>query len=532
MRIASLAVFALFILCLAPWFVTYYNQVVNTDIAYLTTASERLLNGEKMSEAYYDTNPPLSIILSSPSIFLSQTLNIEIYHAIKIYHLSILLFFTLLSALMLRNITTLTTEQKTLLLLGFLSAGTLITAYDFGQRDHLLGLSLFALFVLQYKKTYKIETNTIIKALTLITASIFILLKPHFGLIPLLMFIHRGIIQKRANVCFDTDFIALSVAAIAYIVIMFSYFGDFINTILPDVFDLYLSQSNADARFSTIATMTICAVILAALIIITGTKHKMIVLLSTISVLSFVPAIIQAKGWFYHALPAYMFMGSVLAFLILTVITKVISGKKQQPDSFSRILSLALSAGLVFYIPSALSKTKNIEFTHEKYQKSALAKVISDCKKQHGSCPFYVMHNIINLPHELALYSGQKHASRFPVPWFMAPLIAYKYGDDKNEERTEEIKHYENKYYAMIIEDFEKYDPQLIFVANLENPFDDGKFNLKEYVETSAPDTFDRVLNQYEFVKTIEIKQTNYFYQPYPGDEYIKYDMYKKRDEI
>ncbi len=527
-RLASYAVFTLFVLCLLPWFSTYYNQVVNTDIAYLTTASERLLDGQKMSEAYYDTNPPLSIILSVPSIWISQTFGVELFHAIKIYHLLILAFCTLLSAMLIKNIKTLKVEEKTLALMGFLSAATFMTAYDFGQRDHLLGLSLFSLFILQYKQTYKIKTGKIVKLLTLTTASAFILLKPHFGLIPLFMFVYRAVKQKRITVFLDIDFIALSLAAIAYIAIILTYFGDFTATILPDVIDLYLVQSSENARFSSLSTMIICAVILAALIMLTGVKNHMIILLAIVSVISFIPAIIQAKGWFYHALPAYMLMGAALALLIRSSIIKIIGGKQERSDAFPRILSLILSAGIVFYVPSAISQTKNPTFTHEKYQNTALVDLIKNCEQQSGQCPFYVMHNIINLPHELSLYSGQEHASRFPVPWFMAPLIAFNYDPANTHLTQEDVKRFENKYEKMMIEDFKKYDPQLIFVANLENPFGDGKFNLKEYIENYGSEEFINILGNYERDQSIKIKQTDYFYQPYPGDEYIKYDVYKK----
>lgn len=504
-----LIAFLCIIASLLPWAITQFTNAINTDIAFLTLSAKRMLQGLSMSEGYFDTNPPLSIIVQTPAVLLSK-LGIQLHHATNIYFIFLLGLSTAASAALLKRIPNLTAANRYIILSCFLVTATLKTGYDFGQKDHILALALFPLVLLQILITKKITINAALFWLILVTGSSLILLKPHYGLIPAAIFIHRIITQKRINIFLDKDFLALATAALTYIGTIFILFPDFINVILPDILKYYASDISLSVIESVIILMVIAAIPLIIYTLFLNKEHTLIPVFSSVAVLCLIPVLLQGKGWAYHAIPSNIFMVCAYGMLINTSISKV-----SNIQILGFLFTIVLLLVMIFQDTTKPSAIK----THEQLQSSQLAQILKNCEQP---CSFLMLHDMINIPHELSMYTDRAHASRFPIMWFIPHFI-----NPENKVGLTE----QQKYTNMVVEDFTRWQPTIIFVAHFPYPSREGEmFNYRDYFIQTEP-KFNAIWAGYNLEKSINVDRIDYMERKKPNEDLIRYDIYRKKTE-
>ncbi len=516
--------FALLMLSLLPWFSNYIAQVVNVDIAYLTLSAGRLLNGEMMSSAYYDTNPPLSIIVQIPPALLSKITPIPLYYSISIYIFTLLTLSTVATYFLLKKTPDISANQRWLMIAAFITANTVMAGYDFGQKDHILAIALIPLVLMQILITMDIKVNSILKWSVLLAGGLLILLKPHYGLVPAAIFLHRMIYQRRINIFKDPDFLCLTAMAIAYISIIYIFFEDFITVILPDIIIFYATDISSDIVALGAATAILPIICAAISLFIFKDLSKIIPSLFLISTLCIIPFIMQGKGWLYQLLPAGIIFTTAFIILFERFMRCILSDFKTAslPLTFLSIISMAIYGGI----------TPPNKPSHKEYKALEFTKIINECT---DNCSFLILHDMINMPHELSIYTGQPHASRFPIMWFAPLLINAQDALDNGKTpllTQKEIDKYTLKYTNMIAQDFRKYNPDIIFIGNFPSPTEDGKlFNFRDYLLENNP-KFKNIWNNYNFERTISIDRIEYMGQKKPNEKLINYDIYRKKSEV
>ena len=507
---------------------SFLTYAINVDIAFLTLSAERLLSGEAMSEAYYDTNLPLSIIVQIPPVLMSSTLDIPLHHATSIY-IFILLGLSLFSTnLLLKKFDDLSIEQRVIILSVFLVMNTIKPGYDFGQKDHILGLALFPLVLAQILITKRIEFNKILKISVLLAGAFLILLKPHYGVVPAAIFLHRMIYQKRFTVFLDIDFICLAGMAIGYVCAIFILFPDFIAVILPDILQYYASDISPNVVQIGIILMVQALVPLALCQMFLKKAHPLISVFSLMAAICFIPFIMQGKGWAYHAIPADIFMyssfGLFIHFLANHALTTIKIKKNKNLLSFTLVMLLV--AAMVIKETQSMPKLP----THKEYINSDLAKIINSCT---GSCSFFLFNEMINIAPELSIYTKQPHASRFPVLWFLPDLLHAQKMIDKDEfflpMSQTELNKARQKYMDMVLNDLNKYQPDVMIIGNFNYSGEEGDlFDFKQYTIGSNP-KFEKIWNSYALEQSINIDRIEYMIAKLPNEDLIRYDIYKKK---
>ena len=523
----SNAVLLVILLTLLPWTINFLSYAINVDIAFLTLSAERLLEGETMSEAYYDTNPPLSIIVQIPAALIAALTPIPLYYATTIY-IFILLGLSIFAAnLLLKKIPDLTISQRYIILYVFLFMNTVKLGYDFGQKDHILGMALFPLALAQILITKRIEFNNILKWGVLIIGALLILLKPHFGLIPATIFLHRMVYQRRLTVFLDVDFLCLASIAIGYVGIVFFLFPDFISVILPDILKYYASDISPDVIQLGIILMVQNALPLIICLMFFKKAHPLISIFSLISVLCIIPVILQGKGWAYHIIPADIFFYCSVALFLGYLISFTFDYLKLEIPK--ELAGLFVIAGLLIWQIAENFEQINIP-THESYKNTEFVQMINACGED---CSFLVLHDMINISQELSVYTDKPHASRFPTMWFVAFLLNAQHKLDTGETpmlSQQEIDDATLKYTTMMAEDFEKYDPDIIFVGLVPNPIKEGElFDFRSYLIEKNPQTFEKLWNSYTLEKSIDVDRLSYMQRKKPNEDLIRYNIYRKK---
>ncbi len=527
------AVFAVFLLLLLPWFSNYITQAVNVDIAYLTLSAQRLLDGNMMSAAYYDTNLPLSIIVQAPPVLLSKITAIPLYYSISIYIFLLLSLFTAVTYLLLKKIPEFSENQRLLVIMTFIAVNTVMTSYDFGQKDHILAMSLVPLVLVQILITMDIKINGILKWTVLLAGSLLILLKPHYGLVPASIFLHRIIYKHRINIFKDPDFLCLAGMAIVYVGVIYLFFNDFVTVMLPDVIKYYTSSIDSEVKKVGIILMVQALIPLVLCQFFFKKAHFLISVFSFMAFLCLIPFIMQGKGWFYHAIPAYIFFFLALVMLVYYVIGFALSfAITKRP---TKTASFVITA--IFILTATSYKSLNmIDMpTHEEYKSSEFVKIINKCADENnGECSFLMLNDMINIAHELSIYTGQLHASRFPYMWFAPYLIDAQNALDSGIEpilTQEQIDKAMAKYTNMILDDFNKHSPEIIFVGNFPNLAGDGKLlNFRDYFIEKNP-KLKNIWNNYDFERTISIDRIEYMIRKKPNEALINYDIYRKKKQ-
>jgi hypothetical protein len=517
----------LLLLSLIPWFVVQIQQSVNVDNAWLTIAAMRLLDGQKMSEAYYDSNPPLSILVQIIPAALTKFLKIPLPYAIFFYSLITIFLSTGAVWHIFKKTGWLESSLLNAFLAFYIVANTVGTGQYIGERDHFLVLGLFPFLLLQISLTQNIPVNRYLKWMVLSLGSIAVLIKPHYGLIPVLILLHRMVRQKRL-VCFDADFLALTAAVLGYIAIMLIFFNDYMQIIFSDALLFYMAMRENWA----VPLAGGIAVFLTAFICASWLLFKRPHLISMgffiAAALCLIPFAIQAKGFFYQAIPCMIFFLSGLFFLIeksiFTAGTRLFSLNRPM----SGILAFILMTFFIYFF-----STPNKEYpTHQDYKNSQLVEIINSCGNE---CTFFMLNDMTEMIHQLAVYTGKELGSRFPVYWFLPVIVQENYNLEHglpSRFNAEQMEFYKKKYAAFVTEDFKKYIPDILLIGRFKMiNGQEAYWNFSDFVIENDP-SFASIWKNYKLTESVQINRSDYFGNTlYKNDDYVTYDIYRKRQQ-
>ncbi|MBL4804030.1 MAG: hypothetical protein JKY71_04120 [Alphaproteobacteria bacterium] len=496
---------ALFATTFIIWFVLLSQVRVNADVAWLTQAAEHLLNGQSMVEYYFETNPPMSILIYIPVALMKQ-LGLQTWDALNIYVAVLTALSALASAYYLRK-WDLSAPTIAIFVLGFLFSATFLSTYDYGQRDQIIGVILLPFVLGQLSITYNHRPHTLINIAVFVIGSIFILVKPHFGLIPTVLLFHRLYRTKSLRVILDGDFIILALSTITYIAVVLTYFPGFVSTILPVSLDVYAGTplyvtSTSHAIGLAILSGLVCVFI--AFSTLTSEQKHLFIALCVVSVLCLIPYAMQNKGFHYHLIP-YLSFASLLMFSTAFFYVKEQKNGKFVKWFFGAVLVASLLVNVQIH-------DTNKHVSHDFLQDSPVAQRIAQIPED-GS--FYVEYISTAVVIQISEYYDREYASRLPAIWtFPAPKLK-----ETNKQKFDE---YLNLTKDIIFEDFERYHPDVIFLLN-----DKKTLNILTAFEDTPE--FREFFDNYVYEGTMQSKYLSYMFSM---DEKVdfEYAVYARKD--
>jgi hypothetical protein len=523
----SYALPVLLVLSLIPWFSIQLHQSLNTDLAWLTIAAGRLLDGAKMADAYYDPNPPLSVLVQLIPAFISRAFSIPVYYATFFYSITLVCLSSWTVWLILRVSQQFKPAEIQILMVAYILANTVLTGQYLGERDHYIVLALFPFVLIQAGLTYGFQLPHRIKWPVLALGAIMILLKPHYGLIPVLILLHRMIRQRRWLIFKDPDFIALTVATFLYALTLVLFFPDFLKIILPDSLSFYVANRAPWVMQIALPLMAFLALLSFAAGLMPGDRNYIPACLFGLAALCVIPFAMQGKGFFYHIIPTIIFFFCGFALMVFQIAEVATARFSLKIVPALPPMLTALLIGLSYY---ALPPNRFYP-THEDYMKLSLPKLVTDCGTP---CPFFLFNDMMETIHPMDIYTGQIHASRFSSYWFLPALIKADFALHHNQPATmtaEQVAAGKKKYAAMVGEDFKTYNPRLVIIGQFHIVSDGLKpFDFVSYF--SADPEFAREWKHYKFIKTITVDRSAYFggtVMAQKKDD-IEFKIYKKND--
>ena len=143
----------LFMACLLPWLYLRVQQATHSDMLWLGESALRLLDGKSMSQAAYDPNPPLSILIYVIPALLQKFSALPLHIGVQLQAFAIFAFATIALIKSLKCFPDLSLPSRHILVCGYLLLNTLGAGLTFGERDHLIGMILPPLVAIQLALT-------------------------------------------------------------------------------------------------------------------------------------------------------------------------------------------------------------------------------------------------------------------------------------------------------------------------------------------------------------------------------------------
>ena len=431
---------------------------MNGNVSWLLIAAERFLLGGQFIEDIYETNPPLSVWIYTPHVLISWLLNVPLTTGALYTTTGFVILASALTNAILKSFTFISTPQRVVVILAFLISASILNSTYFAEREHLLILGLIPFILCQIILLEKIKVKKPILHLSMVLGTVLILVKPHYGLLPVIFMLYRAVKHKSVFAVFKADFWALFIGTLSYLAIIMIFFLPYVSTVLPDSINMYVGIRDPLATLYAIQFHLILylGVFLLELFQkdLESKKRQLLLTLSFSSIVCLIPMIVQMKGFYNHLIPAYAFftLGLSLSFAF-------------RLQKFNRPIQILLPFIAIFFIINTITPYLAEYSTHKSIaQKPVGAYLTKHCK---APCSFFAFHGDIEIFNPTAAHMHINIASRFPAFWFLPSLI-------NNQENTLALK---DKYSEYVIQDFEKYRPDIIFI--------------RKNIEITGTDTFD-----------------------------------------
>lgn len=459
--LVNFAFWALLAYALYTWFSIQIQVNITADTFWLAEAAERLLRGETASQSYYDPNPPLSMIFYIPPVLATATGWISLHNALFFYTLLFASGAALATYRVLRTVPGLEKTTAIAAASALIIAATVMASKSFTERDQIIGMWLVPFVLTQLALTKGWPVPAWLRHLIFFTGTFLILIKPHHGLLPTLLILHRAYTQKRISVWKDADFLYLAAGVIAYAAILLLYFSDFLYVVLPDIWQLYGHENTKFVLYRAGYYALLCVAILLFAVMVGRTSWLPYFFLWA-ALISLVPFVVQMRGYHYQLLPMVTFFWCGMALF----------GKELFQRYMSPVLALMLVTAAMTVIAFIATPSRLHAVTAMQYPELPLARALTDCP---APCPFFVINNHIEITHQTAAYTGKEWASRFPSLWFLSGLHRLQQANPAEYER---LRH---KYEIMLAEDLNRYKPRYVMV---------GRFTLQGGMDFDLFETF------------------------------------------
>lgn len=483
--------FLALVLALLPWALMQTDIRIPADAAWLVHAARHALNGESITQSYFDHNPPLCFLIYAPVVWMSDLLGWSVITSLNLYTGGLTLLALAYSVYILCG-WKITARQLYLTLSAYLVAASVFMTLEYAQKDHLIAIGIlpFLLTQLSITQGHKISKPVLYGGLMFF--ALFVLIKPHYGLLPAVIFLHRLYRRKSLSVVLDADFVILSMMTTAYIALIYFAFPEYIHTVLPAGADLYaftvsfhfsLASALGTAFFSLcLLTLALCHS--PAYSPATpqngaqdagtppmpapagaGEGKALAAWLCALACLAVIPYAVQGKGFTLHLLPYIVLLSAAAGSVAALYFTPKPQGENAAATSAQKDnpgWETAFVLPLILFVALLIAPSPDKKHHHAYYQSHPVLEVLH--AKDASAAPryYYIESASTNVALQIPHYSNLHYGSRFSLDWFTLGLQLRK---AHNKDTTA----YAEMFVSMLVEDIERFKPEtMLFIDEPE----------------------------------------------------------------
>jgi len=321
----SILFITLVLLYLSAWSIQA-DLLIKGDVIWLFSLADKVLNGGKYLHDFFEINPPLSIYIYIPAVFISKIFFLSPIHSARSYIFGLSICSLLLCYL---QINTLFSKQEAKgalsLLITIAFVFIILPMSEFGQRENLLVILTLPYFLSLTSRLKNQSVSTVNAILIGFMAGIGFAIKP-FYLIPLLLTESYYLFTRKKIRCLiRPETITIALVIITYLFTVFYFNPDYVLNVIPVATAFYYTS------FASPITHVIHTPIFFYLCFALGLyaiQYKQLgndFALASILLLAMsgftIGYLLQRIPWYYHIYPAFAF--AILYFAVMFyVLTK------------------------------------------------------------------------------------------------------------------------------------------------------------------------------------------------------------------
>ncbi len=300
-----LALAALFVTALA----LRHWLAANTDVSWLLTVAERVLDGQRLYVDVIETNPPMAVLTYIPGVLVARMLGLPAEMVTDALVFVAIFISLAIAANILKHSRALEGSSGwPLALLGF-AVLAVLPAKTFGQREHIAMIELLpalALYAVGRKAIARRSGRSLVAG---VGAGLTMAFKPYFA-IGIFCGLAALALQARSwrPLFVPENFIAAAVVAV-YALVVVTCYPAFLSDIAPMVRDIYILVGASPVEMLKTPAVLIWAALMFASLVLKrpGRIDSMLLLLLATSTGFMLVFFLQRKGWPYHSYPMIAF---------------------------------------------------------------------------------------------------------------------------------------------------------------------------------------------------------------------------------
>jgi len=492
-----LAIFFIF----AAGILVQANMILNFDVSWLLTVTNKLLLGGHYYTNFIETNPPLILYLYIPAIIFAKTTHLSFSIAFKIYTFALAAGSLYICNILLQRIFDNSYNSiRYALLVVIAFAWVLMPGYSFGEREHFaIMLTLPYLFLLDLRLTEKVF-NFYLVVLLGFMAGIGFAIKPHFLFV--LVICELFFIYKRRNLFawLRLETMVIGLVILSYGASLFLLTPNYIFKVWPLVYHLYFIAAREPFGALIAQPTFIFWLIVFGVYFLLYEKiqHKNLAQILLFASLGYlISYFIQHTTWYYHLLPV---LTIITLLMILFIGEKILSIAKINWLDIGLIVLLQLSI-LVFPVMDTVRHVTTGILTTKHMQTNRLFQFVKNNAYQQ---PIYVFAVQIPIISGLVDYAKAISASRFPSQLFMPGLIWLSNQTNLSKAQIVRLKKQKKEIIDIVVFDLQKNQPKIILVdKNKKNLYPNKKHF--DYIKFFSQDSrFRKFFKHYQYFGIID----------------------------
>ncbi len=449
---------------LAPWLALAALFVVaiilrhvlpaNTDVSWLLTVAERVLDGQRLYVDMIETNPPMAVLTYMPGIVIARALGwpAEIVTDGLVF-VAIFASLAIVARVLKSSVVLDGLARWPLALLAF-AILAILPAKMFGQREHIAVVELLPALAL-YAVRIKGERPPVWAILAAaVGAALAMSFKPYFAIGIFCGLAALAIYARSWRVLFAPEnFIAAALVAI-YVFCIVVFYPEFLSVIAPLVRDVYILVGASPIEMvQTPAVLIWAAAMFAALVLKRAGRIDSTLLLLLATSFGFMLVFyLQRKGWPYHSYPMIAFAMLGLGYALIA------------RTPLDRVLGIFATATL------AIAFFQSIVWFNWAFDKAFDATPLWTTVARLGPHPkILAITGEPGLGHPLVRAVEGTWVSRQQGLWVAGYLRSLRNSAALDQRQRAKLDNYAAQERAMLIEDIRKNQPTVVLVDNFSD---------------------------------------------------------------
>ena len=341
---------------------------LNHDAAAVLGFAERWLAGEGLYTDLIDVNPPLIFILNALPAALAAHAPIGAVAALQLCLLALCAFSVLLAwCLVPRDAGA--PPIGTACLIAALPVLTLGAGYEFAQREHIMVVAALPYLLLAAQRAEgRATTGPALAIGVAVLAALGFALKPHFLAIPAL--VEALVLAWRGPRRALRDPVPWTMAGVwlVYLAAIALFFPAYTARVLPMIRAYYIDLSGFSwwqiLLTERLGTAILVLLPLGALAFLPGARHRFGALPQVLALAALgaaLSAVVQLKGWDYHAVPARLITGLLAVVMAACWLDRALPAAQARRAAAPLALAATLSLA-VFQITGAAAPWRELRW--------------------------------------------------------------------------------------------------------------------------------------------------------------------------